>query len=92
MAQEVVRVRTDSEIKRQVAVLSEKLGFTTSAAVNMFFRAFIQAGGLPFDVTIGESAKERAEVNRVLDERQAIVDKGQAVWLRGDQVKEMTGR
>ena len=92
MAQETVTVRIDSELKSQVAALSERLGFNTSTAVNAFFRAFVQAGGFPFKVTLGESAKEREEINRILDERQAIVDNGQAVWLDGEtQVKKMIG-
>ena len=91
MAQEVVRVRTNSDIKEQVAILAEKLGFTTSTAVNMFFRAFLQAGGMPFDVTLGETPQERMENKRILDERQALVDSGQAEWLDGEQVKKMIG-
>jgi len=91
MTQEIVRVRTNSDIKEQVAVLAEKLGFNTSTAVNMFFRAFLQAGGMPFDVTLGETMKERAEINRILGERQTLISSGQAEWLDGEQVKKMIG-
>lgn len=91
MAQDIVRVRTDSEVKQQVAEIAENLGMNTSTAVNMFFRAFIRSGGMPFDVTIGESAEERAEINRILDERTKEANDPNTKWLTGENVKKIVG-
>lgn len=91
MAQDVVRVRTDGEIKKQVADLAERLGMNTSTAVNLFFRAFLQKGGLPFDVSLSETPEERAEIKRILDQRTKKADSPDAQWLSGDEVKKMVG-
>lgn len=50
-----------------------------------------QADCLPDDIALNESAQERAEINRILDERIAIAESGQAIWYTGDQVREMLG-
>ena len=38
-----------------------------------------------------ESPKEREIIQRILKERQAIIDRGEAVWLDGEQVKQVLG-
>lgn len=89
--QDVVRVRTDGEIKRQVAELSEKLGMNTTTAVNLFFRAFLRTGGLPFDVSLGDTSEEKAEIKRILEQRTKEADDPNTIWLTGDEVKKMIG-
>ncbi len=91
MSQDVIRVRTDSEIKRQVAALAEELGMNTSVAVNMFFRAFLRAGGMPFDVAIDETAEEKAEIMKILEQRWKEAKDPQTKWLSGEDVKKMVG-
>jgi len=91
MAQDVVRVRTDVEIKKQVAELAEQLGMNTSTVTNVFYRAFIRSGGFPFDVSLNETAEEKAEIKRILEQRTKEADDPNAVWLTGDEVKKMIG-
>ncbi len=91
MAQNIIRVRTNSDIKQQVADLSAKLGMNTSTAVNLFFYAFLRKGGLPFEVALGETAKERAEIKQILAQRTKEADDPRTQWLSGSEVKEMIG-
>jgi len=93
MAHEVVHVRTDSELKNQVANLSAKLGFNTSTAVNMFFRAFVQAGGLPFDVVVDplSNPEERKSVIDELKRRVAVADSPDAKWYSLAEVEKELG-
>jgi len=93
MAQEVVHIRTDSELKSQVAALSSKLGFNTSTAVNMFFRAFVQAGGLPFDVII-DPLSNPAEKYKLLEELDQYVEEAEkpgAKWYSLTEVEARLG-
>lgn len=83
------RLATDTALR--LADLTEKRGLNTSVSVNIFFLAFLQNGGLPFDVTLPETPKERAEINRILDERQALVGSGQVEWIDHDQVQKIVG-
>lgn len=48
--------RMDSEVKAQMAAICTELGMTTSTAFNIFANAFVCAKGMPFAVTIQESA------------------------------------
>ena len=93
MAQELVHVRTDSELKSQVAALSEKLGFNTTTAVNMFFRAFVQTGGLPFDVIVDPFANpdEKKKLLNELDHYVEEAEKPGAKWYSLAEVEARLG-
>ena len=90
MANETVTIRTDSELKRQVAALSKKLGFDTTTAINMFFRAFVQTGGLPFDVVVDplSNPEERQEIITELKRRVAEAEEPGAKWYSLSELKE----
>lgn len=46
----ITAVRIDPEIKEQASAVFASLGLTLSAAVNVFLRASIREGGLPFEL------------------------------------------
>ena len=50
-----ITFRLDSDIKEQMSDICRELGITTSAAFNLFARAFVRAKGMPFDVTLSPS-------------------------------------
>ena len=89
MAQELVSVRVDSEVKKQVALLAEDLGMNTSTAVSIFLRAFLRTGGMPFDVKMGnENPEERA----LLQERIAKANDPATQWeMVGQAVAAVRG-
>lgn len=66
--------RMDSQVKAQMAELCAELGMTTSTAFNLFARAFVRSGGMPFPLQIRESrgavprAKMIEDADRLLDE------------------------
>jgi DNA-damage-inducible protein J len=45
-----IQIRVDGQTKNAVETLFDSLGLDTSTAVRMFFKAAIDAGGLPFSV------------------------------------------
>ena len=49
---EVVRVRINPELKRNVEALLSKLGLTTTEAITLFFRQMELRNGLPFPVEL----------------------------------------
>ncbi len=44
--------RIDTDIKQQMSAICKELGMSTSTAFNLFAKAFVRAGGMPFPVTI----------------------------------------
>lgn len=48
----MIRARTESNLKEEVENILEKLGLTSSEAINLFYRQVWLRKGLPFDVKI----------------------------------------
>ena len=60
MATSNVNVRVDSDLKKQAEILFSDLGLNMSTAINIFLRAAISHGGLPFEVKLTDlHPKER---------------------------------
>jgi len=49
---EMIRARTEFTLKQDVETIFEKLGLSSSEAINIFFRQVKLWKGLPFDVRI----------------------------------------
>ena len=48
----MIRARTEPELKNQVEKIFEKLGLTTTAAINLFYHHVLLNNGIPFDLCI----------------------------------------
>lgn len=59
MAQTLVNIRMDENIKKKMEKLCNELGITISAAFNIFARKMIRENGIPFDVTADPFYSER---------------------------------
>lgn len=51
MAQSLVNIRIDENVKKKMEKLCNELGITVSAAFNIFARKMIRENGIPFDVS-----------------------------------------
>lgn len=56
-----LNVRIDKDIKKAAEEVYAKLGFNMSTAINMFLRASIRKGGIPFDLKLDVPNKETLE-------------------------------
>lgn len=54
-------IRIDPEVKREAVAVLDELGLSMSGAMNIFLRAVIREGGLPFDVRLGSSGEADGE-------------------------------
>lgn len=48
----ITNIRIDPELKEQANDVLEELGLTLSTAVNVFLRAVVREGGMPFEVKV----------------------------------------
>ncbi|MFH0801583.1 MAG: type II toxin-antitoxin system RelB/DinJ family antitoxin [bacterium] len=55
----MIRARTDPDLKSRVEEIFEKLGLTTTEAINLFFRQIAIRRGLPFDVVLPASTTRK---------------------------------
>ena len=51
MAQTLVNIRMDENVKKSMEKLCNELGITISAAFNIFARKMIRENGIPFEVS-----------------------------------------
>lgn len=48
----------DSDLKKECETLYNELGLSLTAAINVFLRQSLRAGGFPFDVRLNQPKKE----------------------------------
>ncbi len=56
----MIRARTDSRLKEQVEKIFEKLGLSTTSAINLFYKQVALNEGLPFEVRIPNATTRKA--------------------------------
>ena len=60
----VTNIRIDPDLKEQANAVFEELGLTLSTAVNVFLRAVVREGGMPFDMKLARTGDSAMEANR----------------------------
>ena len=55
MAQTVMTVRVDNNVKRQFDALCEQFGMSVNAAVNVFINAVVRTRSIPFTINVEEN-------------------------------------
>jgi len=68
----MIRARTEPSLKEEVENILEKLGMTSTEAINMFYRQVKLRKGLPFDVKIPN--KVTTETFKKTDEGKKLND------------------
>ena len=68
----MIRARTEPSLKEEVENILEKLGMTSTEAINMFYRQVKLRKGLPFDVKIPN--KVTTETFKKTDEGKELND------------------
>lgn len=49
-------IRIEPEVKREASAILDELGLSMSTAMNMFLRAVIREGGMPFEMKVSKDA------------------------------------
>ena len=60
----VTNIRIDPDLKEQANAVFEELGLTLSTAVNVFLRAVVREGGMPFDMKLARTGDSAMEASR----------------------------
>ncbi len=77
-----LNIRMDRELKNNLDVLCSELGLTVSAAINIFAKAMVRHGGIPFDVRIDMPNEELLQAMKNVEE-------GKNLSRRFHSVKEL---
>ena len=52
-------IRIEPEVKREATAILDELGLSMSTAMNMFLRAVIREGGMPFEMKVSKDANRQ---------------------------------
>ena len=56
----MIRARTDEALKDKVEQIFQKVGLTTTSAINLFYHQVVLSNGIPFDVRIPNTTTRKA--------------------------------
>ena len=87
MAQTLINIRIDEDIKKSMEETCKELGITMSAAFNIFARKMCREKRIPFEVSVDPFYSES---NRLaLDKSMEQLKKGKIVEKTIEELKEM---
>ena len=87
MAQTLVNVRMDEEIKKKMEETCKELGITMSTAFNIFARKMCRERRIPFDVSIDPLYSENNM--KILDESKKQLEEGKVITKTLEELKEL---
>lgn len=87
MAQTLVNVRMDEEIKKKMEETCKELGITMSTAFNIFARKMCRERRIPFDVSIDPFYSENNM--KILDESKKQLEDGKVITKTLEELKEL---
>lgn len=67
MAVPTTTMRIDEDVKRKARPILEELGLNISSATNVFLKAVVRCGGLPFDLRLSGPVPVASSVDFVAD-------------------------
>lgn len=87
MAQTLINLRIDEEIKKSMEETCKELGITMSAAFNIFARKLVREKRIPFDVSIDPFYTDSNI--KAIQESIEQLRKGQTITKTLEELKEM---
>lgn len=72
MANTLIQVRVDDELKKEASDIYERLGIDIPTAVRMFLKRSVQENGIPFSMRLPETKSRLASI---MDEMNDISEK-----------------
>ena len=87
MAQTLVNVRMDEEIKKKMEETCKELGITMSTAFNIFARKMCRERRIPFDVSIDPFYSENNM--KILNESKKQLEEGKVITKTLEELKEL---
>lgn len=67
MAQTVISVRVDEDIKKDVENLFDEMGMNISTAINIFFRQTLRERAIPFQIKAKDDYFNETNMQRLLE-------------------------
>ena len=62
-------IRIEPEVKREASAILDELGLSMSTAMNMFLRAVIREGGMPFEMKVNKTNEKKGKKSNLQKRR-----------------------
>ena len=79
-----VNFKTDSALKKQAEKLFGQMGMNMTTALNIFLKAAVQQGRIPFTI-MGDDAASRERIHKALREAQVQAADPDTQWLSEEE-------
>lgn len=89
MGQTTLSVRMDEEVKRQFDAFCAEVGMNASVAVNLFAKAVLREGRIPFEIAVDPDPFFLPENQAALRRSKAQLEEGQVVRKTLEQLEAM---
>ena len=90
MAQTNLTIRIDENIKQEAETLFNRIGLTTSAAINVFFRQAIREQSIPFELKPYDDYYSGERLKRILRSK-AQAERGEIITKTLAELEAMEG-
>ena len=88
MAQVSMTVRMDSGLKSSFDALCSQFGMSANTAMNIFDKAVVQRGKIPFEIRGDKAAAEESEGLRAYRKLRALAESGALPDLSLDEIND----
>lgn len=88
MANSLVQIRIDDELKAEASALYEALGIDLPTAVRMFIKRSVMVKGIPFSMTIPESEYKEERALRAMQEISEAAQKSGVADMTLEEINE----
>jgi DNA-damage-inducible protein J len=88
MAQTAMTVRLDNQIKVQFDNLCEQFGMSSNTAINVFVKAVVRNGRIPFPIEVSSSDLVREKAISAFQRARHIAENSDAPELTLDEINQ----
>ena len=88
MANSLVQIRIDEELKSEAAALYDELGIDLPTAIRMFLKRSVLVGGIPFSMTLPKNEYKATRAVRAMQEISEAAQAAGAADMTLDDINE----
>lgn len=75
MAQDILSIRMDKDLKRELGQFCEKVGLSISSLINMYARKVVDEQRIPFEISVKKQADGLGYIKAMEELKREVVDK-----------------
>lgn len=75
MANSIISVRVDEDLKKEADILFNKLGINMSSAINIFLKQSVREQGIPFEMKVDREKEMEDFAKKYIDDNLSLFER-----------------